>query len=80
MNRIDPLVIFLIQCVHLLWVKVLRLDVSKWFLFKSECFFEEKIVWTDEKYFVLKQGTNKSIHKVWAPVNPYIDIECKSQS
>ena len=23
-------------------------------------FFEEKIVWTDEKYFVLKQGPNKS--------------------
>ena len=60
--------------------KEVRLDVSKWFLSKSEMFFEEKIVWTDEKYFVLKQGPNKSIHKVWAPVNPYIDIECKSQS
>ena len=35
-------------------------DVSKWFLSKSEMFFEEKIIWTEEEYFVLKQGRNKS--------------------
>ena len=34
--------------------KEVRLEVSECFLSKSEMFFEEKIVWTDEKYFVLK--------------------------
>ena len=43
-------------------------------------FFEEKVICTDEKYFVLNQGPNKSINKIWAPTNPYVDVQCKTQS
>ena len=34
----------------------------------------------DENYFVLKHRPNKNIHRFWAPKNPNIIIECKSQS
>ena len=60
--------------------KTARLNSADWFLSHDCCFFQDKVIWSDEKYFVLKQGPNKSIHKVWAPVNPYINIECKNQS
>ncbi len=57
-----------------------RLTAADWFLNHDSTFFQDKIIWSDEKYFVLKQGPNKSIHRVWSPVNPYINVECKTQS
>ena len=57
-----------------------RLRAAEWFLTHDSQFFEDKIIWSDEKYFVLKQGPNKSVDRVWAPVNPYLNVECKTQS
>ena len=57
-----------------------RLTAADWFLNHDSTFFQDKIIWSDEKYFVLKQGPNKSIHRVWSPVNPYLNVECKTQS
>ena len=42
-----------------------RIKATTWFLSKDASFFEEKIIWTDKQYFVLNQGTKKSIHKVY---------------
>ena len=57
-----------------------RLTASQWFLSHTIDFFSKQVIWSDEKYFVLKQGPNKSIHRYWAPSNPHILIECKTQS
>lgn len=57
-----------------------RRKSAEWFLAHDSLFFEEKVIWTDEKYFVLNQGPNKSINKIWAPSNPYVDVQCKTQS
>lgn len=60
--------------------KQYRLTASQWFLSHDIDFFSKQVIWSDEKYFVLKQGPNKSIHRYWAPSNPHILIECKTQS
>lgn len=57
-----------------------RLTAAEWFLNHNSTFFQDKIIWSDEKYFVLKQGPNKSVNRVWSPVNPYLNVECKTQS
>ena len=57
-----------------------QLNSAKWFLSHDSKFFEEKVIWSDEKYFVVNQGPNKSINKTWDPVNPYLNVECKTQS
>ena len=57
-----------------------RLKTAQWFFAHNSLFFKEKVIWTDEKYFVLYQGPNKSITKIWAPTNPYINVQCKTQS
>lgn len=56
-----------------------RLHAAEWFLSHDVEFFSKQVIWSDEKYFVLKQGPNKSIHRYWSPVNPHTIIECKSQ-
>ena len=56
-----------------------RLKAAEWFLTHDSQFFEDKIIWSDEKYFVLKQGPNKSVDRVWAPVNYYLNVEYKTQ-
>lgn len=60
--------------------KQTRLNAAQWFLSHELHFFSKQVIWSDEKYFVLKQGPNKSIHRYWAPTNPHVLIECKSQS
>ena len=57
-----------------------RVNAAQWFLSHDAEFFSKQVIWSDEKYFVLKQGPNKSIHRFWAPTNPNIIVECKSQS
>ena len=57
-----------------------RVQAAEWFLQHDAEFFQDQVVWSDEKYFMLKQGPNRSIHRYWAPVNPHEFIECKSQS
>ncbi len=36
-----------------------RLAAANWFLSKEESFFTDQVIWTDEKYFVLKQCPNR---------------------
>ena len=57
-----------------------RLQAAEWFLSHDEAFFATQVLWSDEKYFVLKQGPNKSIHRYWSPCNPHTIIECKTQN
>ena len=57
-----------------------RVNTAQWFLSHDAEFFSKQVIRSDEKYFVLKQGPNKGIHRYWVPTNPNIIIECKSQS
>lgn len=59
--------------------KETRLKSADWFLSHDVSFFEENILWSDEKYYVLKQGPNKSIDRYWSPVNKFEYEECRSQ-
>ena len=57
-----------------------RLTAANWFLSKTESFFTDQVIWTDEKYFVLKQCPNRKNSVIWAPANPHVLVQCKSQS
>lgn len=57
-----------------------RLLAAEWFLSQDTEFFSRQVIWSDEKYFVLKQGPNKSIHRYWSPCNPHTIVECKTQN
>ena len=46
-----------------------------WLTFEEEWF--QRVIWSDEKWFVLKQSPNKQICRYWAPSNPHTVIECK---
>ena len=46
-----------------------------WLKFEEEWF--QRVIWSDEKWFVLKQSPNKQICRHWAPSNPHTVIECK---
>ena len=56
-----------------------RLDCARWFLTKDKEFFAKKIIWGDEKYFVLHQAPNRQNDKFWMPANPYDVEQCKKQ-
>ena len=60
--------------------KQTRQEAARWFLLHDPDFFSSQVIWTDEKYFVLKQGPNRQIDRYWAPVNPHRIVECKTQS
>ena len=57
-----------------------RLTCAEWFLSKDKDFFSRKVVWGDEKYFVLKASPNSQNDRFWAPENPYRVVPCKDQS
>ena len=59
--------------------KEVRLACSRWFLSKDKDFFAKKVIWGDEKYFVLHQAPNRQNDKYWRPVNPYEVVQCKKQ-
>ena len=44
-------------------VSTVRVNAAQWFLSHDAEFFSKQVIWSDEKYFVLKQGPNKSIHR-----------------
>ena len=46
-----------------------------WLTFEDDWF--QRVIWSDEKWFVLKQSPNKQICRYWAPSNPHTVIECK---
>ena len=48
-------------------------------LLKKPGNFEENVIWTDEKWFHLKQSPNKQNERYWSPVNPGVNVECREQ-
>lgn len=48
---------------------------SYWLTFNEDWF--ERVIWTDEKWFLLKQSPNKQVDRFWAPFNPHELVECK---
>ena len=59
--------------------KAKRLAACQWFIEQPIDFFEKQVIFSDEKYFVLRQGPNKQTDRFWAPVNPHELVECKEQ-
>ena len=57
----------------------MRLECANWFLTKDKDFFSKKVVWGDEKYFVLKCSPNSQNDWYWSPVNPFGNVPCKDQ-
>ena len=55
-----------------------RVAFCNWFLDKPKD-FEQKVIWSDEKWFVLKQKPNKQNERYWAPCDPGIEVECREQ-
>ena len=49
-----------------------------WVQFPEEWF--ERIIWTDEKMFVLIQAPHRQNDRIWAPISPNKVIECKKTS
>lgn len=56
-----------------------RLDCARWFVRQDPDFFTKKVIWGDEKYFVLHQTPNSQNDKYWRPENPYDVVQCKKQ-
>ena len=46
-----------------------------WLTFPEEQF--EQILWSDEKWFVLRQAPSRKNDVIWAPENPRTVVECK---
>jgi hypothetical protein len=46
-----------------------------WLTFEEEWF--ERVIWTDEKWFVLRQSPNRQVDRFWAPANPHELVESK---
>ena len=57
-----------------------RLESDRWVLLHDPDFFSLQVIWSDKKYFGLKQGPNRQIDRYWASENPQIIVECKTQS
>ena len=53
-----------------------RLNACQFWLNFSEEWFE-RVIWTDEKWFVLKQAPNCHNDRYWAPANRHELVECK---
>ena len=49
-----------------------------WLLSQKED-FEQKVIWSDEKWFVLRQKPNKPNERYWAPYDPGVEVECREQ-
>ena len=58
--------------------KVKRKEFCDWFLAQEED-FATRVIWSDEKWFVLKQAPNKQNERYWAPVDPVVEVECREQ-
>lgn len=48
---------------------------SFWISFEEEWF--ERVLWSDEKWFMLQNSPNKKNDVFWSPVNPHEVVECK---
>ena len=56
--------------------KISRLQACEFWLSQPEDWFQ-KVIWTDEKWFVLKQAPNRQNSRCWAPSHPHEIIDCK---
>lgn len=55
-----------------------RREFCKWLLGKRRN-FEDFVVWSDEKWFVLNQSPNRQNERYWAAQNPNIEVCCRIQ-
>ena len=55
-----------------------RMAFSNWFL-AQERGFEQRVVWSDEKWFLLHGSPNSKNDVTWAPAHPEEEIECRRQ-
>ena len=46
-----------------------------WLTFEEEWF--ERVIWSDEKWFVLNQSPHSQNDRYWSPVNRHVLVECK---
>ena len=53
-----------------------RLAACEFWLTHDERWFE-RVLWSDEKCFVLKPAPNRKNEVIWAPENPHNIVECK---
>ena len=56
-----------------------RLECSEWFLTHNKDFFAKKVLFGDEKYFVLKCSPQSQNDRYWSPINPLDNVPCKEQ-
>ena len=55
-----------------------RVKFCQWFL--SQLWdFAKKVLWSDEKWFVLHQALNAKNNMMWASSDPHEEVEYKSQ-
>lgn len=64
-----------VQCLSPAHVQSRLSACTYWIQFPEQWF--ERVIWTDEKWFVLQQAPNRQIDRFWAPVHPHHLIECK---
>ena len=55
-----------------------RVNFCNWLLTKPEAFCD-KVIWSDEKWFVLRQALNRQNERFWAPEDPEVEVPCKEQ-
>ena len=53
-----------------------RLAACRFWISFPEAWFE-KVLWSDEKWFVLNQSPNRKNEVIWAPENPNTVVQCK---
>ena len=55
-----------------------RREFCKWLIGKRRN-FEDFVVWSDEKWFVLNQSPSRQNERYWATQNPNIEVSCRIQ-
>ena len=55
------------------------MSACKFWLTFDEDWFARKVLWSDEKWFVLLQAPSKRNDRYWAEANPHNIIECNKQ-
>ena len=54
--------------------KTARKTFCEWLLEQPEG-FERNVIWSDEKWFMLRQSPNKQNERYWYPLDPEIERE-----
>ena len=55
-----------------------RMTAARWFLAKGDDFLQ-RVLFSDEKWFVLHPAPNSQTDRIWAPAHPDEEIECRYQ-